>query len=125
MHVPFHFKIQADAGLGVRAHLAIGHSHVGGVGGVALEGGCIGKGGVQHQVCVGRGQAVDVHMHLHKARDLPCQALQSGFDVRLDLCLFGGRKLVLELPENDMLDHKNTSCVFSIVTEKCRRCNAF
>lgn len=38
MHIQLHFKVQADTGLGVGAHLAIGHSHVGGVGGVALEG---------------------------------------------------------------------------------------
>ena len=38
MHVPLHFKVQADTGLGVGAHLAIGHSYVGGVDAAALKG---------------------------------------------------------------------------------------
>ena len=73
--------------------------------GVALE--CLGrlKGGVQHQIGVGRGQAVDVDMDLHEARDLTGQTLKARFDAGLDVCLFGVGIFVLELPENDVLYH--------------------
>ena len=73
--------------------------------GVALE--CLGrlKGGVQHQIGVGRGQAVDVDVDLHEARDLTGQTLEARFDAGLDVCLFGVGIFVLELSENDVLYH--------------------
>jgi len=99
------FIIQADPVLIIGPHLAVGHGHMGRMLGVALErlGGL--EGGVQHQVGVGRGQTVDVDVHLHEARDLTGQTLKACLDARLDVGLFGVGILVLELPENDMLDH--------------------
>ena len=44
-------------------------------------------------------------MDFHEARDLTGQTLKACLDARLDVGLFGVGILVLELPENDMLDH--------------------
>ena len=69
--------IQANSVLVIRPHFAVGDGDMGRMGGVALE--CLGglEGGVQHQVGVGRGQAVDVDVHLHEARDLTGQTLKA------------------------------------------------
>ena len=95
--------IQADAALIVGPHLAVGDGHMSRVLGVALE--CLGrlKGGVQHQIGVGRGEAVDVDVDLHEARDLTGQTLEACFDAGLDVCLFGVGIFVFELPENCLL----------------------
>ena len=84
------------------------------MGRVALE--CLGglEGGIQHQVGVGRGQAVGIHFDLDQPRDLPGQTFQPCLDARLDLGLFGVGQLILELPENDVFDYdKKSSCRFS------------
>ena len=80
--------IQTEPCLGVGPHLAVGHSHMGGMDGVALEGLGAFKGGVQHQVGGGRGETVDVDMHFHKARDLACQTFQPFLDFLLYLFLW-------------------------------------
>ena len=63
------FIIQADPVLIIGPHLAVGDGHMSRVLGVALERLGRLKGGVQHQIGVGRGQAVDVDVDLHEARE--------------------------------------------------------
>lgn len=99
--------------------------------GVALE--CLGrlKGGVQHQIGVGRGEAVDVDVDLHEARDLTGQTLEARFDAGLDVCLFGVGIFVLELPENDVLYHDKFLLLLTeilaalIVTSAQKLCKSF
>ena len=47
---------------------------------VPRQGGGVHKGGIQHQVGVGAGQTAGLDPDLQKARDLPRQTLQAGFD---------------------------------------------
>ena len=74
---------------------------MGGMDGVALEGLGAFKGGVQHHISGGRGQAVDVDVHFYKAGNLAGKAFQTFLDAGLDGGLFGFGQLVLQLPENE------------------------
>ena len=123
--------IQADAVLIVGPHLAVGDGHMSRVLGVALERFGRLKGGVQHQIGVGRGQAVDVDVDFHEARDLTGQTLEARFDAGLDVCLFGVGIFVLELPENDVLYHNKILLLLTeilaalIVTSAQKLCKSF
>ena len=88
------FIIQADPVLIIGPHLAVGDGHMSRVLGVALE--CLGrlKGGVQHQIGVGRGQAVDVDVDFHEARDLTGQTREACLDARLDVCLLSCQRMM-------------------------------
>ena len=87
------------------------------MGGVALESLSGLEGGIQHQIGVGRRQAIGVDFDLDQPRDLTSQTFQSGLDARFDLNFFSIGQLVLELPENDVLDHdKKPPVIFLIVT---------
>ena len=87
------------------------------VGGVALERLGALKGGVQHQVGVGGGKGINVDMDVHKPRNLAGKAFQTLLDAGLDGGLFLDRQLVLQLPENNVLDHnKKPPAFFLIVT---------
>ena len=87
------------------------------VGGVALERLGALKGGVQHQVGVGGGESINVDMDVHKPRNLAGKAFQPLLDASLDGGLFLGGQLVLQLPENNVLDHnKKPPAFFLIVT---------
>ena len=102
--------IQADAALIVGPHLAVGDGHMSRVLGVALE--CLGrlKGGVQHQIGVGRGQAVDVDVDLHEARNLTGQTLEARFDAGLDLSFSAA--------ESSSLSCQRMMC-FTIIKSSC------
>ena len=123
--------IQADAALIVGPHLAVGDGHMSRVLGVALERFGRLKGGVQHQIGVGRGQTVDVDVDLHEARNLTGQTLEARFDAGLDVCLFGVGIFVLELPENDVLYHNKILLLLAeilaalIVTSAQKLCKSF
>ena len=75
------------------------------VGGVAPESLDAHKGGIQHQVGVGRGERINVDMDVHKPRNLAGKAFQPLLDASLDGGLFLGGQVVLQLPENDVLDN--------------------
>ena len=123
--------IQTDAALIVGPHLAVGDGHMSRVLGVALERFGRLKGGVQHQIGVGRGQTVDVDVDLHEARNLTGQTLEARFDAGLDVCLFGVGIFVLELPENDVLYHDEFLLLLTeilaalIVTSAQKLCKSF
>lgn len=103
------FEIQAAAHLHVGAYLAVGHGHVGRVDRIALQRRRVGEGGIQHQVGVGTGQALGLHMDLHQAGDLSGQTFQPGLDARFDLRLFFGGQAFFQRPEDDVLGHGSLS----------------
>ena len=108
------FVVEADAVFIIGPHFAVGNSDMSRMGGVALESLSGLEGGIQHQIGVGRGQAIGVDFDLDQPRDLTGQTFQPGLDARFDLNFFRVGQLVLELPENDVFDHdKKSSCRFS------------
>ena len=88
---------------------------MGGMDGVSLEGLGAFKGGVQHQVGGGRGETVDVDMHFHKARNFARQTFQPFLDACLDGGFFGVGQLVLQLPQDHMLDHNKIPPAFFLI----------
>ena len=81
------------------------NGHMGRVDGIAFQGRLIGKGGVQHQVRIGRaGQRIGVNVHFQQPRDLPGQPFQPGLNARLNSDLFGLGH-VFQLPQNNVTYH--------------------
>ena len=112
-----HLVVQTDAVFVVGTHLAVCHCHMRRVGGVAFESLGALKGGVQHQVGVGGGERINVDMDVHKPRNLAGKAFQALLDASLDGGFFLGGQFVLQLPENNVLDHnKKPPAFFLIVT---------
>ena len=73
--------------------------------GVALQGLLVGDGAVQKDVGVGARKRGDADMDVGETRDNALQVLKTLLDLRTEIRLFGVGELVLELPENDLLDH--------------------
>ena len=88
---------------------------MGGMHGVAFQGLKALQRGVQHHIGVGSGQAVDVHMHFQQAGHLAHQTFQPLLDASFDGGLFGVGQLVLQLPQNDMLDHNKIPPAFFLI----------
>ena len=62
--------------------------------GITLKGCFIFEAGIQHQICIGRVQAVNIDLDVDHARDLSGKALEACLDVLLDLDLILIRKLI-------------------------------
>ena len=85
------------------------------VDGVAFERFGAFKGSVQHYIGGGRRKAVDVDVHFHKAWDFAGKTFQTFLDTGLHSGLFGVGQLILQLPENNVLDHKKNPPAFFLI----------
>lgn len=98
--------IEASAQCGVRANLAIGHSHMSGMNSVSSQGFGAFEHAVEHHVAIRRFEAsVDVNCNLYESGHLSDKALQSCLDALFYCSFLFGREFVTKFPENNVSYH--------------------
>lgn len=82
--------------------------------GVPFQGFSVLKRRVQHHIRVGRRQELRSHGDLQEARDLSLQPLKAFFNPGPDFFFLFLRVFILQLSQNNMLNHRNLPFFFSV-----------